>query len=101
MVCQKFDDYALKRIVVLDASVLPIRVLHSILICSVSGDLRRYLLSNNLADLVCVLPVDVAEQVIECFEDVGKSIQLWLQHPATIFSWHRIDLGVLVRQGNL
>ena len=66
MVGQQIHDDSLQCLVVLDAGVLLVRVLHGILIGFVSGDLDRNLLSDDLSDLVLILPVDVTELLVEC-----------------------------------
>ncbi len=85
----------------LDAGVLPVGVLHGVLVGLVRGDLGRNLFGDDLADLVAVLPVDVAELVVERLQDVGQVIKLRLRDSTATLGRDRTDLGVLVRQSDL
>ena len=62
-----------ERLVVLDAGVLLVGVLHGVLVGLVGGDLRRDLLGDQPADPVGVGPGDVAELVVEGLEDVARA----------------------------
>src|SRR5271157_5785544 len=101
VILQKVDDDAFERQVVLNASVLFVRVLHGVLIRPVCGHLGRDLLTDHFPDLVAVLPVDVAELLVERLKDVGKVVELRFRHPPAARGRYRTDFRVLVGQRDL
>ena len=96
VVCQQLGHGACEGLVVLDTRVLLVGVGHGVLVGPVIGDLRGKILGNHPLDLVLVLPLDVAEPVVELPDDVGETVELrfWLLSNAL---WrHRLDLCVLI-----
>ena len=67
-----------KRLVVLDAGVLLVRVLLGVLVGRVGRDSCRDVLGDQLVHAVRVGPRDVAELIVEGLEDVGEPIELRL-----------------------
>src|SRR5581483_11477287 len=75
VVGQQIRNDPLKRLIVLDAGVLPVGVLLRVLVGFIGRYLRRYLLSDHLPDFVSVFPVDVAKLLIERLDDVAQAVQ--------------------------
>ena len=67
-----------ERAVVLDAGVLPVRVLLGVLVRRVGGDLGGDLHRDHPVDLVQVLPLDVPEQLVERPDDVAQPVEFRL-----------------------
>ena len=70
MVGQHADKHTHQRHVMLDTSVLLVGILLRVLICGIRVYLIRKLLCYQLSNPVLVLPLDVAELVVERLEDV-------------------------------
>ena len=85
----------------LDPGVLFIRVGHRVLVRPVGGNLRGQLLGNHFLDLVLVLPLDVAEPVIELPNDVREGLHLRFRLLPAAACGGRLDLGVLVGKLNV
>lgn len=75
VVGQEVDHDALQRGVVFDPGGLLVVVLHGVLVGRIRGYLGRDLLGDDLADLVAVLPIDIAELVVERLDDVAQLVQ--------------------------
>ena len=84
----------------LDAGVLLIRVLHGVLMGFVSGDFGGDLFGDDLANLVSVLPVNVAKLFIEGAQDVAQAIQFRLGGETACARRDRLDLGILILQSD-
>lgn len=65
MVGQDVDHDPLQRGIVFNPSGLLVIILHGVLVGRIRCHLGRDLLSNDLADLVTVLPIDVIKLVVE------------------------------------
>jgi hypothetical protein len=83
---------------VLDAGVLLIRVLLSVLIGRVRGHAARNVLRDQLVDPIGIGPRYVAELVVEGLEDVREAVELGLGLVSTAGGWNRFDLRIGVRK---
>lgn len=101
VVGQEVDHDALQRGVVLDPGGFLVVVLHGVLVGGIRRYLGRDLLGDNLADLVAVFPIDVAELVVERLDDVAQLVQLRFRFAATATGRHRSDFGILIRKADL
>jgi hypothetical protein len=86
---------------VLYAGILLVRVLHGVLISLVRCDLDRNLLSDDLSNLVLVLPVDIAELLIECPQDVTQSIKFGFGDIPPTTGRNRTDFRVFIGKSNI
>jgi|GEM_PF-4196461 len=50
------------------------RIYHRVLISLIPRNPIRNFLGNHLANLVAILPFDIAEQVVKGFDDIGQLI---------------------------
>ena len=65
-----------KRLIVLDASVLLIRVLLGVLISYIRRNLVRDTGRDQFPNAIGVLPINVAEEIVEAPDDVRKQVKL-------------------------
>ena len=90
-----------ERLAVLNASIVLIGVLASVLERRVLGNSKRNGLRDHLLHPVGVLPRDGTEQVIELSQDAREPLKFRLWHVAAAARWHGFDLGILVGQQDL
>src|SRR5690606_12606197 len=96
MVVEQLQHHAVERLVVLQPRVLLTRVGLRVLVGLVLRHARRNLFGDDLANLVGVMPLDVAEQVVELLDDVRQPVQLWLAATSTTSRRWRFDECVRV-----
>ena len=78
MVGDDVVHHSFKRTVVFNAGVLDVRIFARVLVSAVGGDLGRDFLSDDLANFILILPLDVAEMLVPRVQDVAKAIQFRL-----------------------
>ena len=83
----------------LQLGVLLVGVRLRVLVGLVLRNTCRDLLGDNLADLVLVLPLDVAEEVVEGLDDRGESVDVGFALAATATRRHWLDgcVGIVHR----
>ena len=62
----------------------------------VSGNARRYLFRDQLVDAVFIRPRNIAELIIEGFQDVGQTVQFRLGLVPAAACGNRLDLSILI-----
>ena len=77
MVSQQVDHDPLQRCVVLNPGGFLVVVLHGVLVGRVRCHLGRDFFGDDLADLVGILPIDVAKLIVERLDNVAQLVQLW------------------------
>jgi len=101
VVGQQLQHHAVKRLVVLQFGVLLVGVRLRILISLVLRHTRRDILGDDLADLVLVLPLDVAEQIVESLDDRRELVDICLIRATTAPRRYRIDRGIGIGHSHL
>ena len=74
VVFQHPNDHISKRPVVLQPRRRLVGVSHGILVSLVGGHLRGDFLRDDLPNPVCVLPVNIAELIVERLDDVAQPV---------------------------
>lgn len=100
MIGQEICHDALERFVVLDARVLAVGMFHGVLIRFIRRHLRGNLFADHCLDLVAVLPIDIAELIIERLDDVAESIEFGFRLSTATARRDGTDFGILVRKCN-
>ena len=85
----------------LDPGGLLVVVLHGVLVGRARYHFGRDLLGDDLADLVGILPIDIAELVVERLDNVAQLVQLRFRLASAATGRNRTDFGILVRKADL
>jgi hypothetical protein len=86
-----------KHLIVLDASVLLIRVLLGVLISYIRRNLVWDVGLDQFPNAIGVLPSNVAEEIVEAPDDVRKQVKLWFRLVPAAISWNRVNLRILIQ----
>ncbi len=71
-------------------------VLHGVLVGRVSCHLGRDLLSDYLADLVAILPINITELIVERLDDIAQLVQIRFRFTAATGGGYGSDFCILV-----
>ena len=96
MIGQQGVHDPLQRGIMLDAGGLPVVVLHGVLVGRVRRHLARDIFGDDLADLVGVLPVDIAELIVERLDNVAQWFQFRFRLISAAAGRRRLDFGILI-----
>ena len=85
-----------------DARVLGVGVgRDSVLVCPVVGHLVRKTLGYQLSYPVRVLPIDIAELLVEVTEDVREPVRLRLGFVSAADFWDGVEVGIFIGKRNI